>query len=128
MKWKIATAIASAIAIGACGVAIVQAQTKAPAYFVALVNVKDQDGYSKEFLPKVLPMIKEGGGEYVAGGFNKTHSLSGAAPPNRVVIIRFDGGMSAVDAWYEKQKPILKEVGEKYASFQNFGVEGVEQK
>ena len=50
------------------------------------------------------------------------------APPNRVVIIQFDGGMSAVNAWYEKQKPILKEVGEKYASFQNFGVEGVEQK
>jgi hypothetical protein len=44
------------------------------------------------------------------------------------VIIQFDGGMSAVNAWYEKQKPILKEVGEKYASFQNFGVEGVEQK
>jgi hypothetical protein len=42
--------------------------------------LKDQDGYNKEFLPKVLPMIKEGGGEYVAGGFNKTHSLSGAAP------------------------------------------------
>ena len=37
-----------------------------------------------------------------AGGFNKTHSLSGAAPPNRVVIIRFDSGMSAVNAWYEK--------------------------
>ena len=37
-------------------------------------------GYNKEFLPKVLPMIKEGGGEYVAGSFNKTHSLSGAAP------------------------------------------------
>jgi hypothetical protein len=36
-------------------------------------------------LPKVLPMIKEGGGEYVAGGFNKTHSLSGAgaAEPGR---------------------------------------------
>jgi hypothetical protein len=30
--------------------------------------------------------------------------------------IRFDGGMSAVNAWYEK-----------YASFQLFGVEGVEQ-
>jgi hypothetical protein len=51
-----------------------------------------------------------------------------AAPPNRVVIIRFDGGMSAVNAWYEKQKPIEKGIGEKYASFQLFGVEGVEQK
>jgi hypothetical protein len=38
----------------------VQAQTKPPAYFVALVNVKDQDGYNKEFLPKMLPTIKEG--------------------------------------------------------------------
>lgn len=64
----------------------------------------------------------------MAGGFNKTHSLSGAAPPNRVVIIRFDGGMSAVNAWHEKQKPIEKEIGEKYASFQLFGVEGVDQK
>jgi hypothetical protein len=37
--------------------------------------VKDQDGYNEEFLPKVLPMIKEGGGEYVAGGFNRRSAV-----------------------------------------------------
>jgi uncharacterized protein (DUF1330 family) len=130
MKWKIAAAVASAIAVSACGAAIVKAQTTAPAYlpayFVALVNVKDEEGYTKEFLPKVQPLIKEAGGEYVAGGFNKTHPITGEPPPNRVVIIRFEGGLSAIGEWYEKQKSIEEEIGHKYATFQSFAVEGVE--
>jgi uncharacterized protein (DUF1330 family) len=91
-----------------------------------LVNVKDEEGYTKEFLPKVQPLIEEAGGEYVAGGFNKTYPITGEPPPNRVVIIRFEGGLSAIGEWYEKQKSIEKEVGEKYATFQSFAVEGVE--
>jgi uncharacterized protein (DUF1330 family) len=130
MKWKIAVAVASAIAVSACGAVIVKAQTTAPAYlpayFVGLVNVKDEEGYTKEFLPKVQPLIKEAGGEYVAGGFNKAHPINGQPPPNRVVIIRFEGGLAAIGEWYEKQKSIEKEVGEKYATFQSFAVEGVE--
>ena len=130
MKWKIAVAVASAIAVSACGAAIVKEQTTAPAYlpayFVGLVNVKDEEGYTKEFLPKVQPLIKEAGGEYVAGGFNKAHPITGEPPPNRVVIIRFEGGLSAIGEWYEKQKSIEEEIGHKYATFQSFAVEGVE--
>jgi uncharacterized protein (DUF1330 family) len=54
-----------------------------------MVNVKDQDAYTKQFLPKVMAAIKENGGEYLAGGMNKTTSFAGEQPPNRVVIIKF---------------------------------------
>ena len=54
-----------------------------------MVNVKDQDAYSKQFLPKVMTAIKENGGEYLSGGMNKATSFAGEQPPNRVVIIKF---------------------------------------
>jgi Domain of unknown function (DUF1330) len=36
-----------------------------------------------------MAAIKENGGEYLAGGMNKTTSFAGEQPPNRVVIIKF---------------------------------------
>ena len=68
---------------------MLHAQGHAPTFVVAMVNVKDQDAYGKQFLPKVMAAIKENGGEYLAGGMNKTTSFAGEQPPNRVVIIKF---------------------------------------
>jgi uncharacterized protein (DUF1330 family) len=42
--------------------------------------------------------IADGGGKYVAGGFNKTVAFSGEPPPNRVVIIQFEN-MDKAKAW-----------------------------
>ena len=50
MKRKIATAVAWAIAAGACGVAIVQAQTTPPSYVLARINVKDENTKTTFFL------------------------------------------------------------------------------
>jgi uncharacterized protein (DUF1330 family) len=68
-----------------------------------------------------------GGGKYIAGGFNEAVPLTGAAPPNRVVILQFES-MNAVKALYTKEKPYEREVGDKYASFQKFAIEGIKQK
>jgi hypothetical protein len=46
---------------------------------------------------KALDLIKAGGGKYVAGGYNKTKSIIGTPPPNRYVLIRYDGGAEAFD-------------------------------
>ena len=73
-------------------------------------------------------MIVDGGGKYVAGGFNKTVAFSGEPPPNRVVIIQFEN-MDKAKAWYDSpaQKDSHK-IGDKFAAFREFIVEGVEQK
>ena len=54
--------------IGAGG-ATIYAQATTPIYAVAEINVKDKDGYDK-VLPKALDLIENGGGKYVAGGYN----------------------------------------------------------
>ena len=41
------------------------------------VTVKDEAGYKSEWLPKIQPIVKESGGKYLAGGFNKTWTQMG---------------------------------------------------
>ena len=121
------TAIVSVV-LGAGAVELLHAQTTPPAFSVAMINVKDEEGYKKEFLPEAQKMIKEGGGKYIAGGWNKTITMDGPPPPNRVVIIQFESTSALKKWWASGLEKLQKEVGHKYADFQTFGVEGIEQK
>jgi uncharacterized protein (DUF1330 family) len=124
---KIVAAVVASFFLGVGAVGVLHAQVKLPAYVVAEIDVKDQDGYAKDFLPKAQANIKEHGGKYLAGGLNKAISLSGSPPPNRVVLLQF-ADMDAVKAFEVKQKQLEADVGSKYASFRGVGIEGVEQK
>jgi uncharacterized protein (DUF1330 family) len=123
----IAAAVIASFMLGVGAVSVLQAQTKLPAYSVAEINVRDQDGYAKDFLPKAQANIRENGGKYLAGGLNKAISMSGSPPPNRVVLLQFPD-MDALKAFNVKQQQLEAEVGNKYASFRAIGIEGVEQK
>lgn len=124
---KVAAAITGSFALGLAVASVLHAQAKPPAYVVAEIDVKDEDGYKKDFLPKAQANLKEFGGKYMAGGFNKAISVSGSPPPNRVVLIQFSD-MNTLKAFEEKEQKIVADVGSKYASFRVIGVEGVEQK
>ena len=56
--------IASA-ALGAAVVQTLHAQAKPPAYNVAEITIKDQDGYNKEYLPLVTKAITDAGGKFI---------------------------------------------------------------
>jgi uncharacterized protein (DUF1330 family) len=77
-------------------------------------------------LPKAQANIKEFGGKYIAGGFEKAISEIGAPPPSRVVLLQFPD-MDAVNAFEDKEKQDVADVGNKYASFRAIAIEGVEQ-
>jgi uncharacterized protein (DUF1330 family) len=126
-NYKIAAAVIVCFILGAGAVNVLHAQAKLPAYVVVEIDVKDQDGYTKEFLPKAQALIKEMGGKYLAGGFNKALALTGAKPPNRVVLLQFPD-VDAVKVFYDKEGRLEADVGNSYASFRAFGIEGVEQK
>ena len=126
-NYKIATAVIASFVLGAGAVSVLHAQAKLPAYVVAEIDVKDQDGYAKDFLPKAQANIKESGGNYLAGGFNKAIGLSGSPPPNRVVLLQFSD-MDAVKAFYAKEQQLEADLGNKYASFRAVGIEGVQPK
>jgi hypothetical protein len=51
--------VASA-ALGAAAVQTLHAQTKPPAYNIAEITIKDQDGYNKEYLPLITECWFEG--------------------------------------------------------------------
>ena len=64
---------------------------------------------------------------HLAGGFNKTLSLSGSEPPNRVVLLQF-ANMDAVKAWRKEGEADLEnDVGEIYAKFRVYAAEGATQ-
>ena len=123
-RHQIIAAVIGSFALGAGAGSILHAQTKAPGYVIAEIDVKDQDGYTKDFVPKAQANIKEFGGKYIAGGMNKAIGFAGAAPANRVVLLQFPD-IDTVKAFEEKEGQNVKDVGSKYASFRVIGLEGV---
>src|SRR5215470_9703373 len=123
-NYKIAAAVMGSFVLGVGAASVLHAQSKPLAYVLAEIDVKDQDGYTKDFLPKAQANIKEFGGRYIGGGLNKAVSFVGAPPPNRVVLLQFPD-MDTVKAFEDKEGRTVNEVGTKYASFRVIGVEGV---
>jgi uncharacterized protein (DUF1330 family) len=74
--------------------------------------------------------LKENGGQYIAGGMNKTTAFAGEQPPNRVVILKFPN-LDAIKKFEasENGKKLREEVSGKYAEWKGlFAVEGLEAK
>jgi uncharacterized protein (DUF1330 family) len=110
--------------LGGAAVQGLQAQTKPPAYAIAEVVVSNQNAYAGEFLPPVRKSITDAGGKFlVAGG--KTTSLQGTPPAPRVVVIQWENIDKAQQWWDSQARKDAFVVGEKYATFRNFLVEGV---
>jgi uncharacterized protein (DUF1330 family) len=127
-KYKIALALAAGLVLGASAIQVLHAQAKPSSYVVAMINVKDEEGYKANFLKEAQKQIAEHGGKYIAGGFNKTTAFTGTAP-NRVVILQFEN-IDKVKAWQDNGARELQEkAGAKYADFQYLlAVEGAEMK
>jgi uncharacterized protein (DUF1330 family) len=126
-SFKMTAAIACGLLLGGGAVQLLHAQSKPPAFVVAEIAVKDQKGYDENFQKATQKDILNHGGKYLAGGYNKTLSLSGAEAPNRVVIVQF-ANMDAVKEWREQGAMDMENtVGSKYASFRIYAVEGITQ-
>jgi uncharacterized protein (DUF1330 family) len=126
-SYGIVAIVIGSFASGLGAASVLHAQTKPPAYVFAEIDVKDQDGYAKDVLPKAQANAKEFGGKYLAGGFNKAIGLNGAPPANRVALLEFPN-VDALQAFAAKQKQLEAEIGNQYASFRGIGIEGVERK
>jgi uncharacterized protein (DUF1330 family) len=82
-------AMVASAALGAAAVQTLHAQTKPPAYNIAEITIKDQDGYNKEYLPLITKALTDAGGKFLVRG-GKTISYEGAAPAPRVVVVQFE--------------------------------------
>jgi uncharacterized protein (DUF1330 family) len=122
--FKITAAIAGGVFVGGGAVQLLHAQSKPPAFVVSEIAVRDQKGYDENFLKITRKDISSHGGKYLAGGYDKTLSLLGNSPPNRVVILQF-ANMDEIKAWRDQGGLDMENtIGTKYASFRVYAVEG----
>jgi uncharacterized protein (DUF1330 family) len=120
----IGLAMVASAAVGAAAVQTLHAQAKPPAFGIAEITIKDQDGYNKEYLPPITKAILDAGGKFLARG-GKTISFEGAQPAQRVVVIQYDS-LEKAQALYESAafKDAVA-IGDKYSTQRIFAVEGV---
>jgi uncharacterized protein (DUF1330 family) len=117
-------AMIAGAALGAAAVQTLHAQATPPAYNVAEITIKDQDGDNKEYLPLVAKAITDAGGKFIVRG-GKTISYEGVAPAPRVVVVQFEN-LDKLQALYNSAayKDAIA-VGDKYSTQRIFGVEGI---
>jgi len=123
--------VTAGVAIGALAVQGLHAQAKPPVYFVAEIDVTNPDAYAKEYAPKAQAIIKAAGGRFLAigGSAASTGMVTGfdGDPPKRVVVQVWDS-MEKIRAWRANPEYVeLRKVGEKYAKFRSFAVDGVKE-
>jgi uncharacterized protein (DUF1330 family) len=120
----VAVSMLTGIALGGIGVHALHAQAKPPAYFVAMNEVTDQDGFRKNYVPAALASIKAHGGKTLAA--NKGTVLSGNLPTGRVVVEVFDNMNQLMAWWHTPEYQATQKIGQKYGKFNQVAVEGVQ--
>lgn len=124
--YTVALAMLTGIGVGAIAVQGLHAQAKPPAYTVFEIDVTNVEAYTKEYAPIAQASIKKSGGNQLAGG-QKVTSLEGAPPKPRVTIHRWDS-LEKAQAWFDSADyKEARKIGDKYAKFRAFAVEGLPQ-
>ena len=124
----IGLALLTGVALGAVASEAVHGQAKPPAYLIGQIEVSDPESYAKEYLPKARDIIKAHGGRLVAAAGagatgNKVVAVDGE-PPKRVVIYAYPS-MEALLAWRNDPAYVqVRSIGEKFAKYHTFAIEG----
>jgi uncharacterized protein (DUF1330 family) len=123
-NYKVAIALIAGAAIGGAAVQGLHAQAKPPAFTIAEIDVTDQEAFLKEFAPKAQKALGDNGSKALSRG-GKTVALYGAPPKGRIVINRFDSLDQAFAAYNSLAYKDAKTIGDKYATFRIYAVEGL---
>ena len=124
-RYIVALSMLAGAAIAGTAIQGLHAQAKPPFYTVSEIQITNVDAYTKEFVAVAQASIKAAGGKFLAGGPGT--SLEGAPPANRVTIQVWDS-LEQAQAWrngaaYKK----AREIGDKYAKFRAFAIQGTPQ-
>jgi uncharacterized protein (DUF1330 family) len=125
-RYTVALAMVAGFGLGAVAIQGLHAQAKAPVYTVTEITVTDLDAYTKEYSPLAQASIKKSGGKLLAAG-QKVTSLEGTPPAPRIAIQQWDS-LDAAKAWRNSAEyKEARKIGDKYAKFRAFAVEGLPQ-
>jgi uncharacterized protein (DUF1330 family) len=122
-RWIVPLSMLVGSILGAAAIQTLHAQAKPPVYMIAINEVRNQEGYTKEYVPPAQKSVKDHGGVYIAAGPGT--QVTGNLPNGPVVILRWDS-IEALQNWRNSPdfQAVLK-VGEKYAQFNIIAVDGV---
>lgn len=125
-QYMVALAVVAGFGLGAVAVQGLHAQAKPPVYYIAEIEVSNLDAYTKEYAPKAQALIKASGGRLLAAG-QKVTAIEGAPPKPRVAVQVWDS-MEKIRAWRDSAEyKELRKIGNKYAKFRAFTIEGLPQ-
>ena len=125
-RYMVTLAVVAGFGLGAVTVHGLHAQTKPPVYYIAEIDVTNVDAYTKEYAPKAQALIKASGGRLLAAG-QKVTAIEGAPPKPRVAVRVWDS-MEKIQAWRNSAEfKENRKIGDKYAKFRAFTVEGLPQ-
>jgi uncharacterized protein (DUF1330 family) len=125
-KYTLTLAAIAGFGLGAAAIESLHAQAKPPVYYIAEIDVTNLDAYRKEYAPKAQALIKKHGGRFLAAG-EKVTAIEGAPPKTRVALQVWDS-MEKIQAWRNSAElKELRKVGDKYAKFRAYTVEGLPQ-
>jgi uncharacterized protein (DUF1330 family) len=121
---KTMLAVLAGAGIGAVSMQALRAQANPPAYLVTEMTVKNEDGYTRQFLPARAKAIQDVGGKYVVRS-GESVPVAGQTPAQRIVIIQFDD-MDKLSAFVNSNAfKDSEDIGERYADIRVYGVQGV---
>jgi uncharacterized protein (DUF1330 family) len=121
---KLVIALLAGVAVGALAVQGLHAQAKPTAYVISEIEVMNPEAYAKEYLPLALKANQDSGQKILAAG-NKTIAIDGAPPKSRVVVSAYQSIEKAQAAYASPAYREARNIGDKYANFRIFAIEGV---
>ena len=124
--YAVGLSMLTGIGIGAIAVQTLHAQAKPPIYRIAEIQITDVEAYTKEFAPKAQAALKGAGGRFLAAGQNVT-AVEGDPPKTRVTIQVWDSMEKMQAAFNSPEYKEARKIGDKYAKFRAFTVEGLPQ-
>jgi uncharacterized protein (DUF1330 family) len=125
-RYTVALSILAGVALGAAAVQALHAQAKPIAYVVAEIDVTNPEPYEKEYVPIAAKAVTDGGGKYLVRG-GETAAMYGEPPKPRIAVMAFESMEKAQAAFNSSAYQEAKKVGDKYANFRIYAVEGVSQ-
>ena len=125
-RYTVAWSVLAGVVIGAAAVQALHAQAKPPAYVVAEIDMTNLEPYDKEYVPPAAKAIADAGGKYVVRG-GRTVAIFGQPPQPRIAVMVFESMEKANAAFDSAAYRDAKKIGDKYAKFRVYAVEGLLQ-
>ena len=120
---KLGLAMLNGFGLGAAAVHELHAKAAPPAYVVSEIDVVDEGGYANEYLALANKALAASGQKRLASSSN-TLAIAGDPPKSRIVLSVFENMEKAQAAYASPAYLDAQKIGEKYAKFRIFVVEG----